>query len=225
MNGNLLWSKTYGGSGSEFGFNIQNTADGGYVIAGRTDSYGGGLDCYLIKINATGTIQWSKAFGRSGNDYIMNCYQTPDGGYITSGSSQAVAYSNYDWIITKLDASGSVVWTKCIGSSLDDGCRRMIVTSDGGYLCAGHSRYRNSNSDALVIKLDAVVTFNGLNPMEGLVMKICMLFQKQQMGITSLEDLPIVLAPVILMSSCLSLIPMVMSFGIKSMAVLKQKLF
>ncbi|MFN8417383.1 MAG: S8 family serine peptidase [Cytophagaceae bacterium] len=155
LNGNLLWSKTYGGSGSEFGFNIQNTADGGYVIAGRTDSYGGGLDCYLIKINATGTIQWSKAFGRSGNDYIMNCYQTPDGGYITSGSSQAVAYSNYDWIITKLDASGSVVWTKCIGSSLDDGCRRMIVTSDGGYLCAGHSRYRNSNSDALVIKLDA----------------------------------------------------------------------
>lgn len=155
LNGNLLWSKTYGGSKDDYAFNIQNTSDGGYALCGRTDSYTSGIDAHVIKIDATGNIQWSKYFGRQGNDYIFNFYETQDGGYITAGSSQQSAYTNYDWMITKLSAAGAVVWTKIMSSADDEGCRRLLLTADGGFLCVGHSRYRNSFSDAIIVKLDA----------------------------------------------------------------------
>lgn len=155
FNGNVLWSKTYGGLKDDYAFNIQNTSDGGYIIAGRTESYNVVLDAYVLKIDAVGTLQWSKSFGRAGNDYIYNCYETSDGGYITAGASQESAYTNYDWIVTKLNSTGTVLWSKIMSSSLDEGCRKLFITSDGGFLLVGHSRYRNSNPDALIVKLDA----------------------------------------------------------------------
>lgn len=155
FNGNVLWSKTYGGSGDDYAINIQNTSDGGYVIAGRTNSFTASIDAHIIKIDATGTVQWSKSFGRTSNDYIYNCYQTVDGGYITAGSTQENGFTNYNWFITKLDATGNIIWTKVMGQVLDEGARKMVIASDGGFIICGHSRYRNSSSDALILKLDA----------------------------------------------------------------------
>lgn len=167
LNGNLLWSKSYGGSGNEYLYDIQNTSDGGYVLAGRTDSYSGSLDAYVAKVDVSGTLQWSKSFGVSSNDYAFSCLQTSDGGYVTVAASQEAGYTNYQYLITKLDASGNVVWAKSHGSYDDEGPRKLIITSDGGFLIGGTSRYRNGTPDCLVSKHDAagnlqwIKTFGG----------------------------------------------------------------
>lgn len=155
FDGNIIWSKTYGSSGDEYGFSIQNTSDGGYVLAGRTESYSGTIDSYIVKMDAAGGVQWTKAFGRAGNDYSFTCSQTPDGGYIVGSSSQRVAFNNYDYLITKLTSTGDVSWSKYYGGPENEGPRKIIATSDGGFLIGGSSRYRNSVSDAMLTKLDA----------------------------------------------------------------------
>ena len=154
FNGNIIWSKTFGSSSNEYGFSIQNTSDGGYVLAGRAESYSGSLDAYVVKMDANGTVQWTKAFGRDGNDYAFTCSQTSDGGYIVASASQSSGFSNYDYLITKLTSTGSVSWSKYYGGSDDEGPRKLIITSDGGFLIGGHSRY-GSSLDAMVTKVDA----------------------------------------------------------------------
>ena len=88
--GNQQWSKTFGGSGFDFGYSVQQTADGGFIIAGMTSSFGaGGYDVYLIKTDGSGNQQWSKTFGGSDYDYGYSVQQTADGGFIIAGDTDS----------------------------------------------------------------------------------------------------------------------------------------
>jgi len=99
------WTKIYGGSSDDAFFSVQQTMDGGYILAGLTYSYGAGLgDFWLIKTNANGIKQWNKTFGGSGLDWAYSVQQTKDGGYILAGSYGA-GYSDA-WLI-KTDAKGN----------------------------------------------------------------------------------------------------------------------
>ncbi len=103
--GNILWTKTYGGTGNDSSTYIQRTTDGGYIIAGSTTSFGAGnSDVYLIKIDSVGIVTWSKTFGTNGDEYGYSAQQTIDGGYIITGSSGAI---NPDIYLIKTDANGN----------------------------------------------------------------------------------------------------------------------
>lgn len=93
--GNIEWSKTIGGSIDDFGNEVRQTSDGGFVVTGYTDSYGaGGSDVFLIKTDSTGTPIWTKTFGGSDSDLGYSVKETLDGGFIVTGSTNnfAVAY-------------------------------------------------------------------------------------------------------------------------------------
>jgi hypothetical protein len=85
-NGNLQWTKTIGRPGNEIGFSLIQTSDGGYVIAGSTESFGvGGADVYIVKLDANGNLQWTKTIGGKGWDAGFSLIQTSDGGYAIGG--------------------------------------------------------------------------------------------------------------------------------------------
>lgn len=177
--GNVLWQKNYGGTHIDIAIDIKLTADSGYVFLGTTSStdgdvsgnHGGTNDIWLVKLDATGNIQWQKCYGGPGQEtshslqltndggYIIGAYVTADGGDIAGhhGNNNA----NDVWIV-KTDSNGNMEWQKCYGGSQSDDITSVIPTTDGGYIfsasvlstdgdvnCAHYS-----NQDIWLVKID-----------------------------------------------------------------------
>lgn len=105
-----LWTKTFGGSGSECGSFVQQTSDGGYIVTGCTKSYGAGLDdIWLIRTDASGDTVWTKTFGGSSPDYGHYVQQTSDGGYIIVGPTYSYGAGWDDIWLIRTDALGDTV--------------------------------------------------------------------------------------------------------------------
>lgn len=138
--GDVLWAKTFGGPADDSGASVQQTTDGGYIIAGQTNSFGmGKYDIYLIKTDANGNEQWTKSFGGPEDDIASSVLQTGDGGYIIVGTTGAIyaSRSHTNVYLVKTDSAGNAVWTKTLGESLINSGNAIQQTGDGGYLVTG----------------------------------------------------------------------------------------
>jgi hypothetical protein len=139
-NGNVIWQKTYGGSGYDVANFIQQTTDGGYIVAGITESFGaGGKDFWVLRLARNGDIIWQKTYGGSGLDAAILIQQTTDDGYIVTGITESFGAGGKDALILKLDNSGNVIWQKTYGGSGDDRAQCIQQTTDGGYVVAGYT--------------------------------------------------------------------------------------
>jgi len=153
--GNLLWTRTIGGKNDEGAYSISVTRDGGFVIAGTTNSFGsGGWDVYVLKLDYRGNLQWSKTIGGSGEDVAEWITQTYDGGYVISGHTNSFGFGGWDVYVIKLDSVGNLRWTKTIGGSNDESGNCIIQSSDGSYVISGWTTsFGQGGLDAYVIKL------------------------------------------------------------------------
>jgi hypothetical protein len=155
-NGNIIWAKTYGGTGNDWASSVQQTSDGGYIVAGETWSFGAGGDIFLIKTDANGNVIWAKTYGGTGDDRVYSVQQTSDGGYIVAGSTYSFGAGYRDFFLIKTDANGNIIWAKTYGGSSDEHASSVQQTSDGGYIVSGYTwSFSAGNWDIFLIKTDA----------------------------------------------------------------------
>jgi hypothetical protein len=156
-NGNIIWSKTYGGTYWDYARSVQQTSDGGYIVAGVTGSFGAGWDdIFLIKTDANGNISWAKTYGGTYDDHAYSVQQTSDGGYIVAGYTKSFGAGNVDFFLIKTDANGNIIWAKTYGGTYDDHAYSVQQTSDGGYIVAGETNsFGAAWYDIFLIKTDA----------------------------------------------------------------------
>jgi len=154
--GDSLWSRTYGGSGNDWGASVQQTADGGYIVAGRTDSFGAGSnDSYLVKTDAAGDTLWTRTYGGTGSENAYSVQQTTDEAYILGGWTNSFGSGGFDLYLVKTDVSGDTVWTRTYGGSNDDYGTSVLETADGGYILAGYSNsFGAGEQDFYLVKTD-----------------------------------------------------------------------
>ena len=132
------WEQTFGGTNNDGAVSVQQTTDGGYIVAGSTSSFGnGGSDVYLIKTDENGNELWSQTFGGTNNDGAYSVQQTTDGGYIVAGSTHSFGNGGSDVYLIKTDGNGNELWSQTFGSTSDDISYSAQQTTDGGYIITG----------------------------------------------------------------------------------------
>jgi len=154
-----VWQRVFGGSRDDEAVSVQQTSDGGYIVAGYTDSFGAGGDVYVLKLDANGNKVWERTFGGSDFDLAFSIQQTSDGGYIVAGYTDSFGAGGWDAYIVKLDANGNKVWERTFGGSGYENAYSIQQTSDGGYIVAGWTgSFGAGGRDVYVLKLDVYGT-------------------------------------------------------------------
>jgi hypothetical protein len=164
--GNVSWQKAFGGPSDDLAFSIDQTSDGGYIVAGFTNSYGAGIrDFWILKLDPSGSLEWQKTYGGGALDWAFAVQQTVDGGYITAGRTDSFGAGNADVWVLKLDASGNVTWQKTYGGSSLDYAYSVWQAQDGSFMVGGVTGSFGAGSyDAVVLKLDAFCLLGGICP-------------------------------------------------------------
>ena len=154
--GNMEWDAWFGGASSDWATSIDQTVDGGYFIAGTTDSYGAGWhDIYVIKTDCDGNLEWDATFGGEEYDRCRSGIQTSDGGFIVAGYSNSFSSSSNDVYVVKIDSLGVLEWEVMTGAEFDDKVNCIRQTNDEGYILAGNTvRSPTGHPDGYIIKLD-----------------------------------------------------------------------
>jgi len=153
--GNVLWSRTYGGAGTDNGWSVQESGDG-LVLAGFTDSNGaGGFDCYLAETDAAGEPRWSTTFGGTGSDRCWGMVPLAAGGFALVGET-AEPDGPEDCYLIRTDGAGRELWSRTFGGEQSDRCFSVAAAPDGGFAVAGQTYSEGAGDrDAWVVRTDA----------------------------------------------------------------------
>ena len=177
-NGTLIWEMSYGGSGEDDAFSIEETADKGFIITGRSISNDGDVtglnglfDYWVIKIDVNGNLQWEKTLGGTSTDSANDIVENPDGTFVVVGQSisddgdVSNPLGNYDFWLAQLDAAGNLLSNQSYGGSGSEDAKSITRTDDNGYVIAGvtlsiDGQITNPKGavDSWVIRIDSLGT-------------------------------------------------------------------
>ncbi len=162
MNGDTLWTKTYGDSGYyERANEIIATADGGFALAGYRDSFTGDQDVLLLKTDAGGNTEWARLIGGGDDDMALDLVESCDGGYLIGGATRSFGAGDNDFYLIRTDSLGDTLWTATYGGTASDICYAVSAKCipnvvNEGYFAAGSTQSGSSGTmDAWLVRLDA----------------------------------------------------------------------
>ena len=155
--GTLLWDRTYGGSATDRARAIIETGDGGFAVAGATESKGAGeFDVWLLKLDAAGELIWDRYFGGRATDWASAIVETSDGGLVMAAYTQATADDAYNFWVIKVDGNGELLWERQFGGPATDWASAIAEINDGGLVVVGHTESKGAgDADMWIIKLSA----------------------------------------------------------------------
>lgn len=156
-NGNLEWSTAIGGLGYDIGYSVQQASDGGYIIAGATESFGAGsYDAYLIKTDDLGNISWTKTFGYESDERMFSVIETSDGGYALAGLTRT-SDGSADAYLIKTSNNGNFIWSKIMGeAAIDDFGYCVRETSDNNFALLGYTQsFGSGDMNVFLTKTDS----------------------------------------------------------------------
>jgi len=156
--GGIIWEQRYGDVDFDIARAVEQTSDGGYIVAGDTWHALSGTtvnsDMVVLKLGPDGSIQWQKTYGDIDSDTACCIEQTSDGGYILLGDTRSFTSISDIWVL-KLTGTGTITWQKTYGGNWSY-ASALDQTTDGGYIVAGHTHdYGAGFSDILLLKLDS----------------------------------------------------------------------
>jgi hypothetical protein len=161
IGGNLLWQQTYGGGAPDYCRDLQTTdpSDAGYILAGRTESYGSGAsDMFLVKTDLMGNLDWQQTYGGVDYEDCISVQQTFDGGFILGGTTSSYGFGGSDMYLVKTDQTGNLMWEANYGGTETDYCYSVKQTTDGGYILGGWTSSFGASpySDIYLVKVDSL---------------------------------------------------------------------
>jgi len=185
-NGVIEWQKLYGGFYNDLLTSIKITSDGGFIVSGYSESSDGDValhignyDYWILKLDASGDIEWQKTLGGSSEDYATNILQTADGGYLAIGHTKSINgnvtgnHGLFDIWIVKMNILGVIEWKKAFGGSNDDKISdayanySIVQTTEGGYIFTGKTKSTDGDITSNQGLNDVwVVKINGLGVIE-----------------------------------------------------------
>ncbi|MFW9996993.1 MAG: hypothetical protein ACFFD4_33430 [Candidatus Odinarchaeota archaeon] len=155
-NGNEEWKYVFDcRADEEWVTDVDQTADGGFIVTGPAGTIGGKLDAWIGKTDGNGMMTWNRSYGGPKDDIPAAIIQTADGGFAIAGSTSSWGAGNSDAWLIRTDENGLVTWNRSYGGPEDDGAEAVIQTEDGGFALAGFARFRGAlDSDGWLIKID-----------------------------------------------------------------------
>jgi len=158
----IQWQKSLGGSGDDSGYSYTITSDGGYLLAGYSNSNDGDVsgnhgnyDAWIVKLDHGGNVVWKKCFGGSKKDQAFDIIQTSDGNYVFDGASSSqngdvsTNKGGLDYWIVKIDTNANIIWERTLGGTLDETAGNIQQTSDGGFVMIGFTISDNGDVSGL----------------------------------------------------------------------------
>ncbi|MFI5220714.1 MAG: T9SS type A sorting domain-containing protein [Bacteroidia bacterium] len=168
ISGNILWAKKYGSTANEYANSIRQTADGGYIFAGKKENPTAGYDVYLVKLDSSGNKQWEKTYGGNKDDLAYCVRNCKDGGYVISGLTYSFGNGSADIYLIRINATGDLLWTKTFGGNLFDQSYDILQVEDSGFMVAGFTRsFGDTMNDIYIISTDKNGMMNWSKTMGG----------------------------------------------------------
>jgi len=155
--GDIEWQHIYGGSGDDKAYSVQETSEGGYIVAGSTQYLGAlDYDFWVLKLTSAGFFEWQRIYGGYGDDVAYYIQETNDEGYIVAGDTNSFGNKESELWLLKLTSIGNVEWERIYGGSDNDYLNCIQETSDGGYIVTGYTySFGAGGSDILALKLSS----------------------------------------------------------------------
>jgi hypothetical protein len=154
-----VFQRSFGGSHEDYGFAIVKTIDGGFAMAGHSNSFsaGGDFDVLLIKLDGNSNFQWARTYGGSGNDQSLQLVQTSDSGFAIAGKTTSYGSGDFDALLVKADKNGNLQWLKTYGGPQEERLLNIRETSDHGFILSGSTlSLGQGNWDMLFIRTNSL---------------------------------------------------------------------